>query len=125
MRVFFALAASALFALWALTPVSRSAPIGGAEEAKVEVPAGGLAITKRFRGGERASVHVNGDHKDVTTVLISVHDDKDKLVAEDKGRDLPIGDIGAVVWFPPRDGDYRITVRNVEGRAAKYVIAIR
>ncbi len=125
MRLIFTLTAAALMAFSALTPVGRSAPIDGVVARKFEVPSEGLTMTKRFRGGERASVQVIGDHKSASVVHIAVHDDKKNLVAEDKGRELPIADIAAVLWYPPRDGDYRITISNLDSRPAKYFVAIR
>lgn len=125
MRLGFFLSAFALIAFSALTPVTLSSPIDGIFAQKVDVPAEGLTILKRFRGGERASVQVIGDHKSPATVSITVHDEKQNVVAEEKGRDNPVGDISAVIWYPPRDGEYRITIRNSDARPARYFVAIR
>jgi hypothetical protein len=125
MRCAFLLLAFALIAFSAVTPVTRSSPVDGIFARKVDVPAEGLTVVKRFRGGERASVQVIGDHKSTTMVTITVHDEKKNVVAEDKGREQPVGDISAVIWYPPRDGEYRITIRNSDSRAARYFVAIR
>ena len=31
----------------------------------------------------------------------------------------------AVIWYPPRDGEYKITIRNTENRVAKYYVSVR
>jgi hypothetical protein len=125
MRLTFALFATALVAFAVLTPASLSSPIEGAVARKLDVPAQGLIIPMQFRGGQRASVQVVGDHKSGGIVHVAVKDAKDNLIAEDKGRELPVGDLAAVIWYPPRDGEYRITIRNLDNRAAKYFVAIR
>jgi hypothetical protein len=122
MRFIFVLAAAGLFVFSAAAPVSRSAPIDGAFGSGM--PPEGMTITKRFRGGERASAQVNGDHDRGVVVSIAVYDDKNTLIAEDKGRDQPVGDMAAVIWYPPRDGNYRITIRTSDQRQGKYFVAI-
>ena len=125
MRLLFALTAAALIAFSALTPTSLSSPIDGIFAKKVDVPAEGITTIKRFRGGERASVQVVGDHKMLAPLHLTIHDEKDKLIVEDKGAETPAGDMVAVIWYPPRDGNYRISVKNSEGRPYKYFMSIR
>lgn len=109
----------------ALTPFGVAGPVEGVTAGFFDIPAEGLTVTKRFRGGERASVQVKGDHKSPTIVHITVHDAKNNLVAEDKGRELPVGDMASVIWYPPREAEYRVTVRVSEARKADYFIVIR
>jgi hypothetical protein len=63
-------------------------------------------IEERFRGGERACVILEGDHDPVMDVYVEVYDEQNRRVAFDHAG----GDICAVVWYPPRDGKYRIEV---------------
>ena len=125
MRLLLTLSTMVFLALAVSTSVTRSAPIDGVYAKKVEIPAEGLKITKRFRGGERASAQVAGDHKDAVTVHILIHDAQGALVAEDKGKAHPVADMAAVIWYPPRDGEYKVTIRTSAGRAVKYYVAIR
>jgi len=58
------------------------------------------------------------DHKPVVPVILEIRDEKGNLV----GRDTPAAgvsdpeakgnDVCAVIWYPPRDGYYTITVKN-------------
>jgi hypothetical protein len=101
-------------------------PLDGVYARQTDVPADGLTMTKRFRSGERASVQaVHTEKKQKTTVHIAVYDSKDNLVAEDTGRDPPSSDMVAVIWYPPRDAEYRIVIRNMERAAARYFVSIR
>ncbi len=70
-------------------------------------------IVEEFRGNQKASVLVKGDHRPITDLEVLVFEvsttgGEDKLVARDKGTK----DIVGVVWTPPRTGMYRIVVRN-------------
>ncbi len=79
---------------------------------------GRLGDYLKFRGGRRACVIVVGDHKPIVPLVLEIHDEKGNLVARDepaKGVDDPkaVGnDVCAAIWYPPRDGYYRITIRN-------------
>jgi hypothetical protein len=61
-----------------------------------------------FKGGERACVIVEGDHKPVINLVLEVRDAENKLVARDNAG----GDICAVIWYPPRTGAYTIWLEN-------------
>ncbi len=67
-----------------------------------------VAYKESFRGGERACVIVKGDHKPVVNLEIAVYDQKGNLVAKDNGG----GDYVAAIWYPPRDGLYKIEIFN-------------
>lgn len=126
MRLTFAITALALLAFSALTPISRSSPVNGVIARKYEVPGEGLTLPPvKFRGGQRASVQVIGDHQSASIVHVTIKDDKGNVIAEEKGREHPVADIAAVIWYPPRDAEYRIHIRNVDSRPAKYFVAIR
>ena len=125
MRNCFLVAAIGLSAFVAVSLPAIGRPLDGVYARETDVPAEGWKITKRFRGGERASVQVTHvAEKRPTTVQITIHDDQGNIVAEDKGRG-PAGDVVAVIWYPPRDADYRIVVRNTEAAAVPYFVAIR
>jgi hypothetical protein len=84
-----------------------------------------------FRGGQRACVIVLGDHNPIAPLEIEIRDEKGKLV----GRDEPAAgvsdpkakgnDVGAVIWYPPRDGYYTITVKNLGEQYNECWIAIK
>ena len=69
---------------------------------------GTYVLQEKFRGGQRACVIVEGDHKPVVDLEIVVYDVKNRMVAHDKGD----GDIIAAIWYPPRDAEYKIEIRN-------------
>ena len=81
--------------------------------------------TKRFRGGERAVVSAVGDKTPGAGLRLRVFDAKGTLVAEDKGKEQPAGDMVAAQWYPPRDGDYRIEIRNLQARPNRCYITIK
>ena len=70
-------------------------------------------------------MQVKGDHKGSSIVHVTVHDAKKNLVAEDKGREMPVGDMAAVIWYPPREGEYTIVIRASDTRKADYFVVIR
>lgn len=89
--------------------LALSSPIGGPRSTRDKV--GELSertIVERFKGGERACVIVRGDHRPVVDLELHVSDDKGRLVAKDTAG----GDLLAVVWYPPRDGNYTIKIVN-------------
>lgn len=125
MRWMFTIAVLILLAFLAWHPPGYSAPIKGAIAKSIEIPDAGWTTTERFRGGERASVQVVvGKRAFLSTVSITVHDQNGKKIAEDTGRGRT-SDMAAVFWYPPRDGDYKITVRNLESRTHAYFVFIR
>jgi hypothetical protein len=67
-----------------------------------------LIFKEKFRGGERACVIVKGDHKPVVDLGVYIYDEKDRLVAEDKGG----GEYVAAIWYPPRDAVYKVKIHN-------------
>ncbi len=103
-----------------------SAPIGGSWQAHKKIEGKeAWSQTRAFRGGERAAVLAIGDHQDPSVrVQIAVFDAKGVLIAEDKGSE-PASDYAGLVWYPPRDGDYRIVVRHSGVDANKVYIAIK
>jgi hypothetical protein len=76
----------------------------------------------QFKGGERASVVVIGDHIPIVDLEIYVYEVNEqgaegKLVAQDGGPGLK--DRIAVAWYPPRTATYRIVIRNPSEFEAK------
>jgi hypothetical protein len=116
-------------ALLAFVPIGTTAPVGGAwssgERVNVE-PSRPWSKVMTFRAGERAAVLALGDHKPVVRLHVSVYDvARNQLVAEEKMDSEKSGDLAGVVWYPPRDGDYRIEVRHDGNSANKLYIAIK
>src|SRR5688572_13485812 len=99
-----------LLSLVTLVPIGVGAPVGDSLGKREEVGGDAVRKTIRFRGGERACVLAIGDHDPVVDIQVSVFDEKGNLVAEEKGNGTPVSDFVAVVWYPPRDADYRIEV---------------
>jgi hypothetical protein len=94
-------------------PSLEGAPIEAVFAKGVKVPAEGWITTMRFRGGERASVQVApGAEGGSSPVEITVHDAKGNKIASDKGRPTS-PDFAVVFWYPPRDGEYKITISSV------------
>lgn len=71
-----------------------------------------LLVGKLFRGGRRACVIALGTHVPGVAFEIQVFDAQNQLVA----RDAPGHDFCFAQWFPPRDGEYRIVVRNLSSK---------
>ena len=65
-------------------------------------------IEEKFRAGERACVIAFGDQRPIVDLEIVVFDAKNQVVAQAKWG----GDLVAAIWYPPRDGAYKIEVRN-------------
>lgn len=61
-----------------------------------------------FKGGERACIIVEGDHRPVVDLFVEVFDEQGNLVAQDRHG----GDLCAVIWYPPEDGEYDVHVHN-------------
>jgi hypothetical protein len=103
-------------------------PIHGDAQLRRRVEAKGVVtITKedrqlghllKFKGGERACVVVMGDHKPVVPDVLDIRDDQGRLIGRDEpargvGAPNALGnDVAAVIWYPPRDGYYRITIES-------------
>ena len=114
-----------LFALAAVVPIGVSAPTIGSWSDSVDVTAQAFTTTKTFRGGERACVLVIGDHKEAAPLEVTVFDAQGATVASDKTANKLVGDFVGVIWYPPRDGDYRIEVRSPSGALNKCYVAIK
>jgi hypothetical protein len=74
-----------------------------------------------FKGGERACVIVEGDHKPVIDLVLEIHDEKGNLVA----RDSAGGDICAAIWYPPRTGVYTVWVENNQNDFKDIILTLR
>lgn len=121
--------ALAFFCSLTLTPIGIGvgAPITGSfSDEKSLNSAQVWQKTKTFRAGERACVLVIGDYKTAAAnIEIYVFDRNNVLVASDKGSDALVGDFVCVIWYPPRDGEYRIEVRNPSAFAKTCYIAVK
>ena len=86
-----------------------SSPVNGGRSMRERIgPSAEMTIVERFRGGARACVIVQGDHDPIVDVDVHIFDEKGKLVAKDDSG----GDLVAVIWYPPRDGNYTIRIKN-------------
>jgi hypothetical protein len=74
-----------------------------------------------FKGNERACVIFIGDHDPVVDLVVSVFDDKGKLVA----RDDPGSDFCVAIWFPAHDASYTIELENRGREYNKCWLAIK
>jgi len=84
----------------------------------------------KFRAGQRACVILLGDHDPIVPMVIEIRDAKGDVVArDDPGKasaraDEKGNDLCAVVWYPPRDGYYTITIKNPGKQYNKCWLAI-
>ena len=89
--------------------LALSSPVDGSRSTHERVgEMSDRTLVERFRGGERACVIVRGDHKPVVNVEVHISDDKGRPITKDVGG----GDLVAVTWYPPRDGNYTIRIVN-------------
>lgn len=103
----------AVLLLLSTAPLTTSAPIEGLKyfkQKRIE-PGAAFTLTLAYRGGERACVTAIGDHDPVQELAIVVTDAKGAVVATDRGKG-PASDFVCAIWYPPRDGTYRIEVHN-------------
>ena len=119
--------ALAFFCSMALAPFGVSSPIDGSfSDGEPLSPGKAYQRTKIFRAGERACVLAIGDTKTaVVNLEVYVFDQKGNLVASDKGGETLAGDFICVIWYPPRDGEYRIEVRNPSAFVKSCYIAVK
>ena len=86
----------------------HAAPQEGMKGFQEKVSGGSTGTFKEtFKGGQRACVIVVGDHQPVVPLELKVEDAKGNLIGEDKGGRE---DLRAVIWYPPRDGEYTISI---------------
>jgi len=88
--------------------VREAVRVGGAGEVGGKQTPGTVSLSETFRGGQRACVLLDGDHKPPAPLSIFVYDQANQLVAKDES-DI---DYAAAIWYPPRDGAYRIEIHN-------------
>lgn len=112
-------------ALFLVAPISIGAPIEGGSAKFEEIGTETWKVVKRFRGGERAVILAANKSKTAAQLHVSVFDDKGNLVAEDKNKAGSVEDMVGVVWYPSRDHDYRIEIKNLEGNVSSCYITIK
>jgi hypothetical protein len=108
----------------ALAAPLRSGPVDGTSWAKVQVPGGSgtisggsasepgtWSLSRTFAAGQRACVIAIGDHEPIVDVEIKVYDSKNELVVKRRGAE-PAPDFVMVVWYPPRQENYRIVINS-------------
>lgn len=91
-------------ALALATALASAGMVGGPVAQKKVFRPGAYEFAGFFTAGQRACVMVVGDQNPVVPLKLRVFDANNKLVASDE----PSGDFAAVMWYPPRDGPYRI-----------------
>ncbi len=125
-----------VLAMSALVSSGTTAPVNGPEwfrkrvekatsNEQGETRPNKLVFTKTFKGGERASVVAIGDHQPIVPVGIQVRDKEGALVAQDIGSGAKTADFAAVVWFPPRDGEYTIIILNFGAEYNDIAVAVK
>ncbi len=102
MRCLALVLASGVLAMTSL--VGTAGPAAGPLAIKKVYKPGAHEFSVTFKGGQRACVIVVGDHDPVVRLQLQVFDANNKLVALDQAP----GDFAAVMWYPPRDAQYRI-----------------
>jgi hypothetical protein len=126
MRYFFALV---LLCFAVYVTDGTGAPVDGAWADKISVGAEPWKQLKRYRAGERASVQiVNIKDTPISTLkdlIVTVFDPKGTMVAQDKGNRQEGGNFLAVLWYPPREGEYRVEVRNDGGTPVDCYVTVK
>jgi hypothetical protein len=87
-------------------------------------PGGGMLETRRFKGGERASVIGVGRDKN-TFVGLYVYDEHGSCVAWDDIGTASTKDRVTVEWFPVRTAPFTVEVRNFGLALNKLEFAVR
>lgn len=98
--------------------IGVAGPITGgfAKQEKIGTGSDAWKTTQRFRGGERAAVLVANKSEAAARFHIAVYDAKGNLVVEDKNQESSKEDLVSVFWYPPRDAEYRVEIKNLDGR---------
>ena len=73
----------------------------------------------KFQGGERACVIALSLGDMAPNITLTIHDSLDRLVAEDQGRRT------AVIWYPPRTGEYKIGIRSASSQESSIYLAVK
>jgi hypothetical protein len=88
---------------------AQAGPLKGGMHDKRRIEANAsLRFKVTFKGNERACFIVIGDHRPVVDLVVSVYDEKERLIT----RVDPGGDICAAIWYPERDATYIVEVEN-------------
>ena len=115
----------ALVACLAFAPIGVGSPIDGSTALDGELKDDVWSTARMFRGGQRASVIVIGSRENAANIELTVRDAKGKLIVEDKANGGLAGTIVAVLWYPPRDAEYRIEVRQPGAQNREFYCAIK
>jgi len=114
----------AMMGFLALGLAVEASPLKGGYALQAKVPGGQdkQLFEDTFKAGERACVIVIGDHNPPVPLHLKVLDAKGNLIGEDKS----VGDYCAVIWYPPRDGVYVVSVAvpNISGDANYNILYI-
>ena len=108
-----------------LAPLGAGGPTGGGFFKEVEIGQTPWQDKKRFRAGERAAVLVRGTNHTGPGVQVSVFDADGKIVVEVKGKNPPVPDMVAAFWYPPREADYKIEIKNLDSRVNTCYVTIK
>ena len=112
-----------LMSLLALAPFVFSGPIpyGALERAEV----GEWKKTQRFRGGERATVLARGEEKSTASLQLTITDEKGNIITQANAKKMPNPAAVACFWYPPRDGDYTIEIKNANPKVNTVYVTIK
>src|SRR5437764_1261501 len=69
-------------------------------------PLSSYTFTDTFRGNERACIVIEGDHKPVMDLKVTVRDELNNVVAQD----LAGGDFVSAIWYPTQTQRYTVTI---------------
>jgi len=76
-------------------------------------------FSETFRGNERACIIIEGDHKPVMDLRVTVKDPFNNVVAQDTAG----GDFVSVIWYPPRTQAYTISITG-NGNVENYLYIV-
>jgi hypothetical protein len=115
-----------LMSLLALAPIGWSGPVReGSLERLPDLGDHPWRTTKRFLAGERAVVLARGREKSTAILHVTITDSTGKVVTQANGKSPPNSAMVAVFWYPPREGDYTIEVRNTDSEPAGVFVTIK
>ena len=105
-------------------PLLDGGPVGGGLLEKVEKSP--WKVTMKFRGGEKATVLARAAAPESKTKLhVTISDAHGKTIVEASGKNPPSASMVAVFWYPPRDAEYTIAIKNLSEGANKCWVAMR
>lgn len=85
-----------------------------------DVEANGVQVfDEKFIGGQRACFIAMALGKQAPPITLTVYDTQNRVVGTDKGERT------AVIWYPARDGEYKIEIRNSAAKQIGCYMAVK